>query len=685
MILKNSKVYIGITPVAKIYRGDTLIYDATSTPEPQEVQYYTDWEEFTVGDILNDSPDWRTASFSATNTYTVVDQSGNKVIQDTNNVGSGDNEACAFLTKLGLTNQVEIFSKCKTTNNDSSSLEFVLACTSNDGDYPFYRVDLNPSSNTVRIRRRDGIGSNVTLGSQTIPGGFSINELVNIVIQRNGANIKLKVWKDGDIEPVSWLIDITDGGANAITSAGLHGIHSGASRRFNTYEVFSMGVNGNIALRDSPNSFIENQFVLAGNVTETSFSVSSKLVNSGSARLAVYDDVNRTNLVQLTPLVTTNSALVVKFNVEGLQQGTRYYYSVVTGGQEATIKGSCKTFPSNPNYFKLVASSCSGQNLTDRVSNHVVYDGIRSLHDDAEGFMQMGDIHYLDIATNDVGLFRNGILTSVTQPRARDLYSTMWMTYKWDDHDFGPNNSSSESLSKPAVSQVYREMIPANLVYPTGTNPICETFVIGDVRIILIDPRSAKINGSTMLGELQKQWLKQTLLDSLEPVIGICTSVPWIGDGSGSDGNDHWASTSVEREELANFFIDNGLNDRIFLFAGDAHMIAIDNGTNSQYATGGFATHGAGPPVFQFAALDANPSIKGGPYSEGAYSGRGQFGTLEFTKVGENLEVKGTGYSYLSGVQTEIVTYTKSFPLQIPDIIVQQATWSEPVCVTIEE
>ena len=60
------------------------------------------------------------------------------------------------------------------------------------------------------------------------------------------------------------------------------------------------------------------------------------------------------------------------------------------------------------------------------------------------------------------------------------------------------------------------------------------------------------------------------------------------------------------------------------MLSGDAHMLAIDDGTHNTYG-------GSGPgfPVFHAGALDRPGSLKGGPYSEGAVPDGGQFGVIE--------------------------------------------------------
>jgi hypothetical protein len=55
------------------------------------------------------------------------------------------------------------------------------------------------------------------------------------------------------------------------------------------------------------------------------------------------------------------------------------------------------------------------------------------------------------------------------------------------------------------------------------------------------------------------------------------------------------------------------------------HGLAFDDGTNSDYATGG----GAPVTVLHAAALSSGGSIKGGPYSGGVIPGSQQYGILE--------------------------------------------------------
>ena len=98
---------------------------------------------------------------------------------------------------------------------------------------------------------------------------------------------------------------------------------------------------------------------------------------------------------------------------------------------------------------------------------------------------------------------------------------------------------------------------------------------------------------------------------------------------------------AVPRREIADFIAANHI-DRLVMLSGDAHMVAIDDGTNTDYATSG----GAAFPLLHAAALDRPGKVKGGPYSGGLVAGGGQFGVLEVDDRGATLQVTITGRNW---------------------------------------
>jgi phosphodiesterase/alkaline phosphatase D-like protein len=211
---------------------------------------------------------------------------------------------------------------------------------------------------------------------------------------------------------------------------------------------------------------------------------------------------------------------------------------------------------------------------------------------------------------------------------------------------------------------VYQEWVP-HYPLPAGTGdvPIYQSFVVGRVKFILSDLRSERSPAGqsddatkSMLGAKQKAWLKTELLEAQGryPLVFWLSSVPWISaapkaanpenkDATGAKKAppDFWGSYAAERRELADFIKEHQIAG-LCVLAGDAHMLAADDGTHSDYATGG----GAPLPVLQAASLDRKSSFKGGPYSQGSYlpeEGEGCYGLVTVDDEGSQLRVSFSG------------------------------------------
>jgi hypothetical protein len=142
-----------------------------------------------------------------------------------------------------------------------------------------------------------------------------------------------------------------------------------------------------------------------------------------------------------------------------------------------------------------------------------------------------------------------------------------------------------------------------------------------------LEPQSA---GKTMLGAVQKAWLKQELLSARDagfPLILWVSPEPWVGPET--TGNDSWGSYASERREIADFLKENRIRNLV-VFGGDMHALAYDDGAHSDYATGG----GAPLVVFHAAPLTRDFNSKGGPYTVGPFLGTQQYGILEITDTG---------------------------------------------------
>ena len=387
----------------------------------------------------------------------------------------------------------------------------------------------------------------------------------------------------------------------------------------------------------------------SGALTPSSIRVNAQVAEGGaSARLAIATSPEfEAPLWSGSQAVAADTNRVVSFAATELEPGTDYHYAIEVDGELDLVRtGRFSTPPDAPFSFTIALGSCA------RVgSNGAVYDTIREL--DPFLFLALGDMHYGNIETNNLGAFRSVLDKTLTRPAQSALYLSTPIAYLWDDHDFGGNNSDGGSASAPAAQASYREYVP-HYQLDDGDGAIYQAFTIGRVRFLVTDTRSAR-EGDTMLGARQIEWLKREMLAARDThaLTVWASSVPWIARASGSA--DHWGGYAEERADLADFIADNGIAAHLVMVAGDAHMLAIDDGTNSDYSSSGDGDF----PVLHAAALDRRGSVKGGPYSEGTFPGGGQFATMAVEDDGgDTIRVSWQGYDWEMNV---IVGYEMVF------------------------
>ena len=416
----------------------------------------------------------------------------------------------------------------------------------------------------------------------------------------------------------------------------------------------------------------------SGGVTTRSAVVKARLSRDGMrARLLVSRTPRLNDPLFFGPALSTGLGHnLVSFELPGLVPDTQYHYALeVDGRLDWPSRGEFRTFPEGPASFKVAFASCA-----KTASTLDVFDRIRENR--PLFFMNTGDFHYLNISSNNIELFRGGYDYVLSSPEQSDLYRHIPFVYMWDDHDYGGNNSNRKSSSHEAARRAYEEYVPH---YPLaaggGDQPIYQSFAVGRVKFILTDLRSDRDDvkkpddaRKSMMGERQKAWFKQELLSAngVYPLICWVSSVPWLGQAGSNyywfvkgdqhgyfhhtnalDAStrtnkakapveeDHWCVFSSERREIADFIKANQIRG-VCILHGDSHMLAADDGSNGDFATGG----GAPIPVFCAAPLDQTPSLKGGPYSQGVYrvkANEGCFGLLEVTDRGSQLDVALSG------------------------------------------
>ncbi len=351
---------------------------------------------------------------------------------------------------------------------------------------------------------------------------------------------------------------------------------------------------------------------------------------------------------------------VATFELTGLKSDSVHYFAVEAGGRRSLV-GRFRTFHDGPMSFRAVFGSCASTG-----SNHRIFSTVLDL--DPLLFIHMGDFHYENIDVNRPAAFRSAFERVLASPRQSALYRSVPVAYIWDDHDYGPDDADRTAPGREAALAVYQQYVPHYpLTRTEGTvESIQQAFSAGRIRFILTDVRAARDPedepdgpGKSMLGAAQREWLFEELKRAGQYALVVwVNAVPWITKGD-EDGRHGWAPYHWERTSIADRIKDLNLVDRLLVLSGDGHMVAIDDGTHSNYASDREPGE-RGFPVVHAAPLDRYPRIKGGPYSHGTVPRRvfrlfswvkkQQFGLMEVEDDGRVLQVTLTGRDSRGGL-----------------------------------
>jgi phosphodiesterase/alkaline phosphatase D-like protein len=436
--------------------------------------------------------------------------------------------------------------------------------------------------------------------------------------------------------------------AAVATSIVLGGVVAAAAMTYSEY----WGPTHPLSTTAAPNMDVV-EWMWAGGVTPT----------SGEIRLRTANEVDQVSVIvsenpDLSRPVATaegrdHGDRVAAVRLEALQPETLYYYAAVVDGRVVRDRvQSFRTFPESAASFSFALGSCQLGG-----SNGQVFDAIRAT--DPLFLLSMGDWNYGNVDRNDPARFRAQYDLNLTAPAQAALYAQTPIAYVWGDHDYGGNDADRTSPSRPAAMHTYRQMTPHYPLEADPEAPIYQAFTVGRVRFVLTDTRSARDPVGepagayrSTLGYEQREWLLDEIsqADRYGLVVWVNPD-PWLAPDRPS--SDTWAGFAQERRVIADTIAEQQV-DNLLMVSGDAHMLAFDDGTNTDYSasqTGGF-------PLFHAAAIDRPGSVKGGPYTGEVLPGGGQFGTVEIQDDGTTIRATLTGWNWESErLFTEVVRF----------------------------
>lgn len=405
----------------------------------------------------------------------------------------------------------------------------------------------------------------------------------------------------------------------------------------------------------------EVKWVVTGALTPTSVDIRAKLTNaSNNVRAAVSTSNPPTApfIYSSTGVTDANNNLNAALKVTGLQPNTKYYYQIEADGVADNSSDDIGVFETpkvGPFSYTFVTASCNNRKETTTYEDFLKYSALF--------YLNIGDLHYADPCDQQISFHRDPYETRVfNQPLQREVFRQMPFAYVWDDHDYCGNDDAGDQLPGTAnARRTFQEYIPHYpLAAGSGNVPIYQSFEIGRVKFILSDLRSIRTEGATgsAMGAAQKTWFKNEVLDAKKRGLITCwiSSYSWYGILT-----DNWDGLKHERTELSEFFRDS-LIENMFILNGDAHMFAIDNGSNGDFTTAKNLPFRY--PLMQAGPIDGSCSWKGGTYSEGSYyqwgQKRQQYGVVTVTdNGGDSICITMDGYRKdpTSGATTKLVSY----------------------------
>lgn len=387
------------------------------------------------------------------------------------------------------------------------------------------------------------------------------------------------------------------------------------------------------------------QLVWIGAVTHNSFRIHLDVPPSTTNILLSTDQTFKTNTSSIsnTPatLIDAQSETLQpsiygnlrRYSFTSLQPLTKYYIATQTATETIPV-ASIRTFPPPESSADVTFALSACQSKYSRDSSFTDIDAHFRDSDRLNStflMLHMGDMTYSDISADNIAPFHSALRKVLLRPRIRNVFSSLPVSYMYDDHDYGENNSGFFSSSRRAAMVNYRAMVPSYEL--PASDAVYHAFTVGSVRVIMTDLRSlARHEKGSTLGLVQRVWFLRQLetADSYSVVVWM-TSKPWIGRDNSND--DTWAAFPEERKIISRRIAELNVTNMIAV-AGDAHMLAADDGSYTDYAE-----QGGGFPIFQAAPLSNFGSSKGGPYSEGVRGYRlfrnRHYGILRLTKLAE--------------------------------------------------
>ena len=350
---------------------------------------------------------------------------------------------------------------------------------------------------------------------------------------------------------------------------------------------------------------------------------------------------------------TFENDLTGRISLIGLKPNTSYAYQLLIDGKPASPLPKNLTFRTAPEAghdgkFSIAFGACS-RYVPELEGIWNILAAQKPL-----AYLTLGDNLYIDLP-QDQQKQRVHYYRRQFHPAYRNLTATTPIYSIWDDHDFAANDDEGgPETFKPDWKlknfQVYAQNWN-NPPYAGGEKQpgTFFDFVIGDIHFIMTDGRYYRHRkGKSLLGDFQKNWLKETLSKSSSKFKVLCSGTLWT-EHADKRGKDSWQGYAKERDEIFSLIRDQKIGG-VFLLSGDRHR-------HEMFQLG----FDAGYPLYEFnsAKVTNIHTHKANPHSLFSHNEGNFFGLLDFDFTTANPTVtyrcvtgKGTSPDHLKFTTT---------------------------------
>jgi alkaline phosphatase D len=332
---------------------------------------------------------------------------------------------------------------------------------------------------------------------------------------------------------------------------------------------------------------------------------------------------------QRTPLLEAKaeSDFIIRAAIEGLREGTRYFYRLVF---ENGNKGPTRTFQTRSpkedhvsfcmgncmNYYPFITGQPNGDGpvtatAEDKRLGYPSFVAMQKLNPDF--FIGAGDIVYYDFPkeapAQTVPQLRKKWHEQFRFPRLVDFLGNTASFWLKDDHDFRFDDADQSGDKLPLAStgmSVFREQMPIHPASDSITPNYRTHRMTQDLQLWFLEGRDYRTDNQapdgpekSLWGADQRQWLEKTLKESDAKWKVLVSPTPMVGPDRASKSDNH-TNPKGFRAEADSFFawLKKEKFNNVLILCGDRHW---------QY----HSIHPSGVEEFSVGALHDENSTRG--------------------------------------------------------------------------